>query len=93
MQGVKAAHGGAPEGLVPQRPQPLETAEKWLQRFRMEGCPKDPPILKILRRVNFGMGTKFATAMAKRYGECSEMLVFLGKKKEENGTYSGKLWR
>ena len=42
--------------------------------------PEDPPVLKILRRANFGTGTKFATTIAKRYGECSEILVFLGEK-------------
>ena len=36
---------------------------------------------------------KNATAIAKRYGECSEVLVFLGKKRQENGTESQKLRR
>ena len=38
------------------------------------------PVLKIPRRVNFGMGRKFRTDAAKRYGEGSEMLLFLGKR-------------
>ena len=42
-------------------------------------CPRDPPVLKILRRVNFGAGSKFSTDAAKRYGEGSEVLVFLGE--------------
>ena len=42
--------------------------------------PRDPPVLKILRRVNFGTGRKFGTDVAKRYGQGSEMLVFLGQK-------------
>ena len=42
--------------------------------------PKDPSVLKIVRRVNFGMGSKFGTDVAKRYGEGSEVLVFLGKR-------------
>ena len=37
-------------------------------------------MLKKLRRVNLGMGTKFGTEVAKGYGEGSEMLVFLGKR-------------
>ena len=41
---------------------------------------RDPPVLKILRRVNFGTGRKFGTDVAKRYGEGSEILVFLGKR-------------
>ena len=40
----------------------------------------NPPVLKILRRVSFGTGSKFDTEVAKRYGEGSEMLVFLGQK-------------
>ena len=42
--------------------------------------PRDLPALKILRRVNFGMGRKFGTDAAQCYGEGSEMLVFLGKR-------------
>ena len=42
--------------------------------------PRDPSILKILRTVNFGTGRKFGAEVAKRYGEGSEMLVFLGEK-------------
>ena len=42
--------------------------------------PRDPPVLKILRGVNFGMGSKFGTKAAKRYGECSEMLVLSERK-------------
>ena len=53
----------------------------WAQNRKKsrKGSPKDPPVLKRLRRVNVGTGTKFATAIAKRYGECSERLVFLGE--------------
>ena len=36
------------------------------------------------------MGTTFATAIAQQYGECSKLLVFVGKR-EENGTESEKL--
>ena len=42
--------------------------------------PKDPSVLKIVRRVIFGMGSKFGTDVGKRYGEGSEVLVFLGKR-------------
>ena len=42
--------------------------------------PRDPPVLKLLRRVNFGTGRNFGTDVAKHYGEGSEMLVFLGKR-------------
>ena len=41
---------------------------------------KDPPVLKMVRRANSLRGEKNATAIAKRYGECSEVLVFLGKR-------------
>ena len=46
----------------------------------LAGHPRDPPVLKIVRRVNFGTGRKFGMDVAKRYGERSEMLVFLGKR-------------
>ena len=36
--------------------------------------PKDPPVLKIVRRANSLRREKNATAIAKRYGECSEVL-------------------
>ena len=66
----------------------------FLSRWRVEnGDPRDPPVLKILRRVNVGAGRKFGTDVAKRYGEGSEMLVFLGEKRQENGTDSEKLRR
>ena len=42
--------------------------------------PKDPPVLKIVRRVNFGTGRKFGTDVTKRYREGSEMLAFLSKR-------------
>ena len=43
-----------------------------------EKCPRDPPVLKMLRRVSFGTGRKFGTDIAnfKGYGEGSDMLVF-----------------
>ena len=37
----------------------------------------------MLRRVNFGTGNKFGTDVAKRYGEGSEVLVFLGRRGRE----------
>ena len=56
--------------------------------------PKGPfRILKTVRRVNFGTGTKFGTDVAKRYGEGSEVLVFLGKRVRKNGTDTEKLRR
>ena len=59
------------------------------KKAREENLPKDPPVLKILRRVNFGMGRKFGTDAAKRYGEGSEMLnCFSRQKRQENGTES-----
>ena len=36
---------------------------------------------KLLQRVNFGMRSKFGMQAAKRYGEGSELLVLLRKKK------------
>ena len=38
------------------------------------------PVLKILRRVNFGTESQFGTEVAKCYGEGSEILVFPGKR-------------
>ena len=43
-------------------------------------CPKDPSVLKRVRRANSLRREKNATAIAKRYGECSEVLVFLGER-------------
>ena len=43
----------------------------------------NPPVLKVLRRVTFGTGSKFGTEVAKRYGEGLQMLVFLGKKRQK----------
>ena len=42
--------------------------------------PKDPSVLKIVRRANSLRREENCTATAKRYGECSEVLVFLGKR-------------
>ena len=50
------------------------------QCFTKLAMPKNPPVIKILRRVNFGMGSEFGTEVAKRYGEGSDMFVFLDKK-------------
>ena len=52
-----------------------------LQRFMclFGPPPKDPPT-KNTTESKFGTGTKFATMIAKRRGECSEMLGFLGAK-------------
>ena len=58
-----------------------------------KGKRRDPPVLKILRRVNFGTGRKFGTDAAKRYGEGSEMLVLPGNFRQENGTECEKLRR
>ena len=41
--------------------------------------PKDPSLLKLVRRANSLRREKIATAIAKRYGECSEVHVFVGK--------------
>ena len=38
--------------------------------------PKDPSVLKIVRRVNSVGAVNFGTEIRKRYGEGSEMLVF-----------------
>ena len=38
--------------------------------------PKDPSVLKTVRRVNFGTGTKFGTDVAKRYGNSSQKCLF-----------------
>ena len=69
---------------TPSAPTPFGTARIPLTKItRMilgQDNPRDPPVLKIPRRVNFGMGRKFGRDVAKRYGEGSEMLVFLGKR-------------
>ena len=49
--------------------------ETWVNGFL-----GNPPVLKILRRVNVGTGRKVGTDVAQRYGEGSEMLVFLGER-------------
>ena len=59
--------------------------------FTKPPFPKSPPVLKILWRVNFGTGSKFGTDVARRYGDGSEVLVFLEKKTMENGTDTEKL--
>ena len=46
----------------------------------LKNARKDPSALKIVRRANSLRREKNATATAKRYGECSEVLVFLGKR-------------
>ena len=56
----------------------------WASSFQkaLDSCitlPKDPSVLKIVRRENSLRREKNATATAQRYGECSEVLVFLGK--------------
>ena len=43
---------------------------------RHASCPKDPSVLKTVRRVNFGTGTKFGTDVAKRYGNSSQKCLF-----------------
>ena len=45
-----------------------------------KSLPKDPPVLKLVRRVNLLQGQEFAEAIAKRYREVWEVLVFLKKK-------------
>ena len=47
----------------------------------MDYCfPKDPTVLKIVRRANSLRREENAAAIAKRYGEYSEVLAFLGKR-------------
>ena len=46
------------------------------QMFKEQTYPRDPPVLNILRGVNFGTGSEFGTDVAKHHGECSEVLVF-----------------
>ena len=41
---------------------------------------KDPSVLRIVRRASSQRREKFGTEAAKRYGECSEVLVFPGKR-------------
>ena len=55
--------------------------------------PKDPAVLKIVRRANSLRGEKFATAIAKRYGECLRSACFCRERRQENGTESEKLRR
>ena len=44
------------------------------------GPPRGPFRTKNSTESTFSTGSKFATVEAKRYGECSEVLVFLGKR-------------
>ena len=53
--------------------------------------PRDPPVLKTLRRVSIGTGTKFGTDVAKRHGLRSA--CFSRKRRQENGTDTDKLRR
>ena len=53
--------------------------------------PEGPSRTKILRRVNFGTRNKFGTEVPKRYGKGSQMLDFLDKRGQENGTDSEQL--
>ena len=55
--------------------------------------PKDLSVIKIGRRANSLRREKNATAIAKRYGECSEVLGFPWGKQQENSTDSKKLRR
>ena len=64
-----------------------------LGRQNVQTNPKDPSVLKIVRRVNFGTGSKFGTDVAKRYGEGSEVPCFSRQKWQENGIKSEKLRR
>ena len=66
------------EGSIPEGPR--ETQD---QKFRCSfppPYPRDPPVLKIVRRVNFGTGRKFGTDVAKCYGKGSQMPVFVGRR-------------
>ena len=45
----------------------------------LDSVPKGPTRTKSSTESEFSTGSKFGTAVAQRYGECSEMLVFLGK--------------
>ena len=48
----------------------------WESETVAADSPRGPPVLKILRRVNFGTGRKFGTDAAKRYGEGSQKCWF-----------------
>ena len=68
---------------IPQKERPSPSLRFRARKIAMpypHPNPKDPSVLKIVRRVNFGTGIKFGTDVAKRYGEGSEVLVFLGKR-------------
>ena len=45
--------------------------------------PMDPFVLKRVRRVNSVRAVNVGTAIRKRYGDCSEMLVFPRKRTEK----------
>ena len=53
-----------------------------------KGFPRDPPVQQIVWRVNLLRAETFTTAMAKHYRECSDMLLFIWKKRKKNGTDS-----
>ena len=46
---------------------------------RVGGALIGPSRTKNTTESEFSAGTKVATTIAKRYGECSDMLVFLGR--------------
>ena len=54
--------------------------DPWSSGRKGQECPKDPSVLKIVRRANSLRREKNATAIAKRYRECSEVLVFLRRR-------------
>ena len=51
----------------------------WVWNIHADNPPKGPSRTKNSTESKFSTGSIFATVGAKRYGECSEMLVFLGK--------------
>ena len=59
----------------------------------VSGTPKDPPVLSLVRRENLAREEKFGPPVAKRYGECSEMFVFLMILRLKNGTDSKEVRR
>ena len=52
----------------------------WSVKEALDVASDDPPDEALSCRVNLGTGRKFGTDVAKRCGEGSEMLVFLGKR-------------
>ena len=62
-----------------------------LSELKLHRYPKDPPVSKILRRANSLQRLDFATAIAERYGEVSELSAWFSREnRQQIATDRGK---